>query len=185
MSVWTTKSLGKERSYVILKHKLADINGNIAGVKFRGGYAVVEKDSKSYKALVSLPLLKGQPEYPLIHLRKLKFITRTADVKIIFGQDVYYHYIKELNLELEAEQKIREETKAEEHVEIYSLCSFVTPKGSMCGNASYPGSPSKHCKLHILKDPLLESVGINIPSRFTKQQKKEFTAKVLSKLDRV
>ena len=75
---WTTKTLERVNEYVVIKHALKDMNGNLVGVKFRGGYAVVIKGGKAYKQLKMLPLVKGQPEFPLIFLRQLPFITRTT-----------------------------------------------------------------------------------------------------------
>jgi hypothetical protein len=181
---WTTRSLSRAKEYVVLQHRLADMNGNIAGVKFRGGYCVVEKGSKSYISLKQLPLLKGGPEFPLIHLRKLKFITRTADVKMVFGQDVYYQYIKELNAVLEAEKAVKEEQAEEAHVEAYSLCAHKTAKGSMCQFPAMEGSPSKYCKMHVLNDPKLVDLGIELPSKMTKEEKKKYKDIVIAKLER-
>ena len=76
MSTWSTKTLGRDKEFVVIQHKIRDINGMINGVKFRGGYAVVEKDSKTYINLKKLPMLKNAPEYPLTHLSNLIFVTR-------------------------------------------------------------------------------------------------------------
>lgn len=184
-SAWTTKSSGTHKEYVVLKHRLADINGNVAGVKFRCGYAVVEKNSKVYFTLKQLPLLKGQPEYDLLHLRKLKFITRTADVKMVYGQDVYYHYLKQLNPVIEQEEIKREETKDDEHVALYHLCAFTKKTGTKCEHPALDKSPSKYCRVHILEDKGLEALGIKLGKRMTKQEKKAFKESVITKLERL
>lgn len=181
--VWSTKSLGRDREYVVLKHKLSDMNGNVAGIKFRGGYAVVEKGSKAYTVLKQLPLLKDSPELPLIHLRKLKFVTRTLDVKLIFGQDVYYHYIKQLNEVVEAEKAVREEQAEVAHVVNYHLCAYKTKSGQ-CGNEAMLGSPSNFCKIHILNEPGLEDLGFKIPKTMSKAEKKALKDRVIAKLER-
>lgn len=181
---WTTKSLSRAKEYVVLKHRLADINGNIAGIKFRGGYCVVEKGSKQYNTLRQLPLLKNQPEFPLIHLRKLKFITRTLDVKMVFGQDIYYYYLKQLNTVLDIEAEVKEAQEEEEHKVIYNLCSHRTNKGTMCQFPAMEKSPSKYCKMHILNDPKLEEFGIVLPTRMTKADKKKYKEIIIAKLER-
>lgn len=183
--VWSTKSLGRAKEYVVIKHRLSDFNNNLLGIRFRGGYAVVEKGGKSYKAIKQLPFIKDQPEFPLIHLRDLKFITRTNDIKIIFGQDVYYQYLDQLNKVLEAEKIIKEQQKNEEHINVRSLCSHTTAKGTLCEHLAMPESPSKYCRLHILNDPKLEEIGIKIPKRLSKDEKKSYKEKVLAKLERM
>ncbi len=181
---WTTKSLSRAREYVVLKHKLSDINENISGIKFRGGYCVVEKGSKQYLILKQLPLLRNQPEFPLIHLRKLKFITRTSDVNLVFGKDVFNHYMAELEEVLRQEQEVKDAEAAEAHVSKYSLCSHTTAKGSLCQLEAMPGSPSKYCKMHILSDPKLEDLGIKLPAIMTKEEKKKFKEIIINKLER-
>lgn len=110
MSVWTTKGLGSTKNYVVIKHPLKGVNNVVNGVTFREGYAVVEKDSKTYHHLRKIPLLHKAQEQPLTHLRKLRFITRTSDVKMVYGQDVYMAF---LNAEAqEKEAKIQEELEA-------------------------------------------------------------------------
>lgn len=182
---WATKTLERVNEYVVIKHALRDMNGNLAGVKFRGGYAVVAKGSKSYLQLKQLPLVKGQPEFPLLFLRELPFITRSADIKMVFGQDVYHQYVAQLTPVIEQEVIKREEQAVITHMEINNKCAFTTVKGDLCQREVFNKSPSKYCKAHLLEDPLLESVGIVIPSRLTKDQKKEYKEKVINKLEKL
>lgn len=175
----------RTNEYVVIKHALKDTNGNIAGVRFRGGYAVVEKNSKIYKAVKSLPLIKNQPELPLISLRNLPFITRTLDIKIIFGPDIYTKYLEELNKQLEIEEKEAQEIAAIEHVEKHKLCVFRTVKGDLCVMEALPLSPGGYCKRHILEDPKIgEATGLVIPKRLTNEEKKEWKEKALNRLEK-
>lgn len=105
MSVWSTKYLGKNRDYVVIKHNLRGVNIVVQGVKFRGGFAVVEKDSKTYSMLRKFPNLRNSPEFPLTFLKKLPFITRSRDIITVYGKDVYLHYIKAVNKEKEDHDK--------------------------------------------------------------------------------
>lgn len=181
---WNTKSsLNRVKEYVVLQHRLKDMNGNIAGVKFRGGYCVVEKGSKAYISLRQLPLLKGQPEFPILHLRKLQFITRTMDVKMVYGNDIYYHYVRELNKVVEVEAEEREAAKEENHIKIH-LCGYRTAKGSMCQFPAMEHSPSKYCKMHILNDAKLIELGIELPAKMTKEEKKKYKEIIVAKLER-
>jgi hypothetical protein len=178
--VWSTRTLGRDRDYVVIKHKLSGINGLLCGVKFRDGYGVVEKGSKLYLQLRSLPFVKGQPEYPLIHLRKLPFVTRTQDVQTIYGQDIYVHYLKQLNPVVQDETIERQEAEYINHIS--TKCPVVTQLGKLCAFAVVPGSPSGHCKHHILSDPKLVDLGIIVPERLTRQEKSELKDKICEKL---
>lgn len=181
----TTKSLERDNEFVVIKHALKDMNGNLVGVRFRGGYAVVQKGSKTYNQLKMLPLVKNQPEFPLIHLRKLPFIVNAKQVELIYGPVVYREYLKVLHAEIDKEVFEREEKAAEEHVEVQRKCSYIPPStGKLCQHDAHEKSPSGYCKLHLLDDPKLSEVGIVVPKRMTKQQKREFKEKVASKLDK-
>lgn len=182
---WTTKTLERVNEYVVIKHALKDMNGNLVGVKFRGGYAVVIKDSKSYLQLKQLPLVKDQPEFPLLFLRKLPFITKTLDVKFIYGPAVYARYLEQLQPVIDIEKDVRNEEAIVAHTEEKHLCAYTTVRGDLCLQEVYELSPSKHCKKHILEDPKLEALGIIVPSRLTKDQKREYKEKVISKLEKL
>lgn len=133
MSVWTTKSLERDVRYVVMQHTLKGVNYVVNGVKFRDSYAVVEKDSKTYYMLKKVPVLRGAKEYPLTHLRKLPFISRTLDVKTVYGQDVYMRFLaaeeaerqsqalleqqKEELLEQLSKEKREEELKLKQQIE--------------------------------------------------------------------
>jgi hypothetical protein len=182
---WASKSLQKDLEYVVIKHALRDMNGNLVGIKFRGGYAVVPKGSKAYIKLKQLPLVKDQPEFPILFLRELSFITRPLDVQMVYGQDVYLKYIAALEPKLEQEFIEKKEVEAIQHVEEKNMCAFTTSKGELCTHEVFPNSPSNFCKLHLLEDPALSSVGIVIPKRLTKEQKREYKAKVIEKLEKM
>lgn len=182
---WATKTLDRVNEYVVIKHALRDMNGNLAGVKFRAGYAVVAKGSKAYIQLKMLPLVKNQPEFPLIFLRKLPFITRTEDVKTVFGQDVYVQYLTQLHVEIDKEVVERVEEAEVKHVEAHNRCAYRTLKGDLCVHEIFKGSPSSYCKLHLLEDDKLETIGIVLPKRMTRDQKREYKEKVISKLEKL
>lgn len=179
MSVWTTKSSGKDREFIVIQHKLKNVDYTIQGIKFRAGYAVVEKNSKAYYMLKKMPILKEAKEYPLIHLRSLPFITRTNDVKTVFGQEVYVHYLKQLTEVVEKEKEQREEKELVDRVEVRNRCSCVTKHGALCENEALEASPSGYCKIHILEDPRLSEFGITIP-RLTREERLKFKEKVIS-----
>ena len=128
MSFWSTRSLESDKNYVVMQHTLKGVNYVINGVKFRDSYAVVEKNSKTYYLLKKVPVLRAAKEYPLTHLTKLPFITRSMDVKAVFGQDVYRRYLEEIQkdkqqqaLAKEQEQELLEQLSYEKREEEIKL----------------------------------------------------------------
>lgn len=172
MSVWTTKALDRSRTYVLIKHKLNDMNGNIHGVKFRAGWAVVEKDSKIYFTLKKLPMIQGGEDYPITLLSKLKFITRTKDILTIFGVDVYNAYMKAMKPIWAEEEKV-------EHVEVLKRCTHSDSRGKLCYNKAHQDSELGLCALHQHeKDHPPKKV-----ERITREMAKEKKIELRNKLD--
>lgn len=194
MSVWLTKSSGRDRDYIVLKHTLRGANYAMNGVQFRNGYAVVEKDSKVYFDLKKIPVLKAAQEFPLIFLRKLPFITRALDVKLVYGADVYTQYLKQLDIELnkEKQQKViqKEVEKIEQekaHIAAKNCCYRTERSGGeeLCKEEALDQSPSGYCLRHVLEEPKLQELGIEVPKFIPKKDKwamKEKVAKQLSTL---
>lgn len=182
MSIWTTKSSGRARTYIIIQHKIKGVNYNINGVKFRGGYAVIEKDSKTHAMLKKIPLLKGAKELPLSFLKELPFVTRTVDIRTIFGVEVYEHFLKEYTKKVE-QDKVQEKVENEViHVES-NKCAFRTQiTEELCKFDAHEVSPSKFCHKHILDDPKLLELGIEVPKFMTKKERSAMKEKVIAKL---
>lgn len=124
MSVWTTRSLERDRDYIVFQHSIKGTNHIINGVKFRGGYAVVEKNSKVYYSLKKIPPLRDAKEFPITYLTKLPFITRPNDIRTVYGQDVYARFLAEeekakvLQIEQEKQHKLLAEIQANEQREL-------------------------------------------------------------------
>lgn len=186
MSVWMTKSSGRTREYVVLRHTLKGVNHVINGVKFRNGFAVVEKDSKTYRDLKRIPVLRAAKEFPLILLKDLSFITRPSDVKVVFGADVYVEFLKAYeahNTKEAQESKIQEEIA---HVVEHKKCSHrFTSNGKadeLCAMDALEQSPSGYCMRHLLQDPRLQEFGIEVPKFIPKKEKQEWREQVSEKL---
>lgn len=205
MSVWTTKALDRDKDYIVIKHSLPNANATVFGVKFRGGYAVVEKNSKTYYKIKRMPLISGQ-EYPLTFLKRLPFVTRTADVKMIYGAEVYAKYAEALVAEADQvkinEQKARQEqidlrdqiqaqiklalkdndkekvAELKKELPVIEKCAFKMDNGVLCGLAAVEWSPSNYCGTHCIDDPRLEEFGIKKPRFMTKKEKREFRDRV-------
>ncbi len=187
MSVWTTKSSGRDRNYIVLQHPLRGVNYFVNGIKFRDGFAVVEKDTKTYKMLKSIPVLRGAKEHPLVFLKKLKFIGSASDIRTVYGSDVYEHYLKQLTAHLEEvkvqEEVIEQQVIVEKHIES-NKCSHTNASGDLCGVDALENSPSGYCHFHILQDPKLSELGIEVPRFLSKKEKKDLKDKILKKLEK-
>lgn len=188
MSVWSTKSSARDCNYIVLKHTLRGVNYVVNGIRFRNSYAVVEKDSKTHRNLKNIPVLKGCQEFPLIFLKKLPFITRPLDIKMVYGMDVYVKYLKELEIDKvkeHQEQKVKEEVI---HVVEKKLCAnrtLISNGQDLCTREALEQSPSGYCIRHILNDPKLQELGIEVPKfidKKKKQQEREKVAEQLAKL---
>lgn len=175
----------RPKNYIVIKHALRDTNGLIGGVMFRGGYGIVEKDSKLHNQIKKLPLIKGQPELPLIALRDINFIIRTRDVELIYGKDIYREYRRILEETVEKERQVVKEEEIAERVADTSLCKFATKTSDgFCDLKAMAKSPAGYCKKHILHDPEIEAIAkINIPKMMTKQEKRELKERILAKLE--
>jgi len=187
MSVWSTKALADHQNYIVLKHTVPGVNHTINGVKFRSGYAVVSKPSKTYSNLKKLPVLKNAREFPLTYLQKLPFITRPVDVKIVYGIDVYYNYQKAIT-ELEAiESKVQKEEEIKQHLADETKCQVMTtdPRGDgLCGKPAVENSGG-FCGYHILEAPIVQDLGIEVPTFMTKQERKDLRHKVVEKVKKL
>ncbi len=181
MCALPAKQLDRDQEFVLLKHRLKDLNGFINGVKFRGGFAVVVKNSKNYHILRKLPLVID--EQPLIHLKNLNFITRTSDVGLIYGKKVYAQYIKELTNVLAHEEEKKTEILEDEHVK-KGFCNCRTANGSLCKQTALEISPSGYCKMHILQDPRLKEFDIEVP-RLSKDEKKYWKHRIIKTLTKL
>lgn len=187
MSFWLSKSSGRDCEYIVLRHTLRGANYNVNGVKFRDGYAVVEKGSKVHIGLKKIPVLRAAQEFPLTWLRKLPFITRPLDVRNVYGVDVYVKYLKELETELAQEAQTKKVEQEIKHVEEKN-CAHRTEKSGgqdLCKEKALEQSPSGLCLRHILSEPRLQELGIDVPRFIPKKDKwamKEKVAEELAKL---
>lgn len=210
MSVWSTKASGIGRDYIVLQHTLKGVNHTINGIKFRESYAVVEKNSKVYFNLKKVPVLRASKEYPLLHLKKLPFITRTADIRTVYGQDVYIKFLEAEQQAIEdakqAKEQIREdavqkreevlekvkEAEAEGNLELVEElkteipeikhCCYRTKEGLLCKDPAQDYSISNYCHKHIFEEPILKELGLELPKFLTKKEIKIHREKVKTAL---
>lgn len=179
MSVWSTRSLSRDLNYVVMQHPLKGVNYMIQGIRFRDSYAVVEKDSKTYYFLKKVPMFRAAKEFPLTHLRNLKFITRTQDIKAVYGEDVYRKFLRE-------EEELLSVIKEETHIADTTKCQHRTVKGDLCSYPALEGSPAHYCKAHILNDPgIPEVLNVEVPNIMSKNQRKKLRNKVIEDLQKL
>lgn len=184
MSVWSTKALAQDSNYIILKHTVPGVNHTINGVKFRAGYAVVSKPSKTYSNLKKLPVLKNARELPLTFLQKLPFITKPIDVKIVYGTDVYRYFQEAMKIENEKQAEIKKEEEIKQHRADETKCQMLTQRSDgqeLCGMDSVENSEG-YCILHILEAPIVQELGIEVPTFLTKQERKQLRHKVADQI---
>ena len=152
------------------------------GVRFRNGWAVVERGSKIYHRLRMLPMLKSPKEQPLSFLKQLPFITRSMDVKLIYGADVYAKYV---TLDLK-EQKLAEETKIVEeekaHLDSETNCKFRLDTGSFCKHEVRNPEITSYCPTHITKDPRLAQTTFRMPVASSTKEKRKLRKTAFNKL---
>ena len=181
MTYWLTKGTSLDREYIVLKHLIPGTNAVINGIKFRGGYCVVEKDSKAYHSLKKMPMLKGSKELPLLSLRTLPFITRSMDVFHVFGKDVYNKYMELLQPVVEEEIEERVTLAETQHLE-FGKCHHRKPNGELCGLNKL--EPSNNCMLHVLEDPILKEIGFHIPRMVAKDEKQALRERALRAIEK-
>ena len=186
MSHWTTKSTGIKRDYIVIRHKIRGFNGEVYHIKFRESYAIVNRNGKQHNYLRKINMLVKDFERPLEFLSKLKFINRARDVDLIYGKDVYRHYVDSItnkDKKDEIEAKVKEQ---EAHKLDLSKCQYkIRSTGKLCKHDAIKVSPSSYCTHHILLDPELERLGIKIPGRLTKDQKTKEREALIKKLKRI
>lgn len=182
MSYYTTKSSIVEKNYVVIRHGIPNVNSQVMGIRFRDGWAVVEKDSKIYFRLRKLPMLKNPVERPLSFLKELPFITRAMDVKLIYGSDVYAKYVT-LDKKIKEDEEVQKiELEEKLHIEDDTKCRFRLDTGKLCRHSVQDTAVSSYCPLHILKDPRLEEIDFTIPVALTAKDRKKLRKRAFSKL---
>jgi hypothetical protein len=185
---WSTKSFGG-KNYIVLQHPLKGTYTKVCGVKFHDGYGVVEKDSKAHKMLRQMPIFRKAKEFPLTILKSLKFVTRSRDIDLIYGKDIYISYQRALqeHEKVQEEQKF-EETKSERNTNNSNKCKYLLLHNRYCENEKVPGSTG-YCRMHIMSDTeLIKEIGIEIPSYFDKpgfgKETYKFLAQVCRKIEK-
>lgn len=117
---WTTQRLKKVRTdsdYIVMQHPLP-VTGNVfvMGVKFCGRYGVIAKNTKEYFQIKKIPQFRKAKEFPLDYLKRVHF--KPNDVKLVFGYDIYCHFMESLGFDPQGKPLIEKEEKEEKVVAI-------------------------------------------------------------------
>ena len=169
---YTARKGKSKKNFVVIKAPIRDM-GNCwkFGVKFCQGYGIVEKDSKIYYAVTRSLLFKGFKELPLAFLLK---VFKSKDIELIFGRDIYLHYLDAVQLTssqvknrigdsgvaIRTPKQVTLETKItpEQPVIEAVKCSYIKANGTVCGNSGTPASKLGYCFGHLRYDETRKSV---------------------------
>ena len=162
MSLYYENKDTVDTDFTVVKHSLRGFEGDVNGVTYRGGYAVVKKGSKEYKNLLKIRPKAITNEYPLTHLQKLNFIINEKQIEYVWGKAIYNSYMKMKNYtpQVEAMHKAREEAPK---------CTHMKGDGNQCGNPKR--SDSDFCNAHVIFDPRIKEIVEALPPMPKKQKK--------------
>lgn len=130
------------REYIVVKHQLSGITTDILGIRYMDGYGVVAKDSKEHQRLKQIKMAVID-EYPITFLPKIKSVINSAQIKVIWGSDVYRCFL---------EHQKKKESKPEHLQSAVETPRCIGKKadGNQCGSSAL--KDFKHCRAHIQHD---------------------------------
>lgn len=134
------------REYIVVKHQLPGINTEVLGIRYVDGFGVVARGSKEHLRLKQVRMAVVD-EYPITFLSKVKSVINKAQIKALWGSDVYRCY-----LEHEAKKEAQPE-HIKDAVET-SFCIGHKSDGQPCQSAAL--RDFKHCRAHIEQDDKLQ-----------------------------
>lgn len=153
------------REYIVVKHQLTGITTEILGIRYMDGFGVVAKDSKEHKRLKQVRMAVID-EYPITFLTKIKSVINKAQIKVIWGSDVYRCFLKH---EKSKEAKPEHIQKAVET----PRCIGVKADGNQCGSMAL--RDFRHCRAHIEQDEKLQPLIKDMKMMPVKEKRKFIT----------
>lgn len=148
MSRYYGVKLKKDTEFIVVQHTFKGFEGEILGVKYRQGYAVVVKDSKTHKDLNKIRPRPIKAEFKITHLDNVSCVINPRQIQYIWGKAVYDYY-KAVKFKTENPTDIRVQ------LEKLPTCSAKTATGSDCKNKVIEGSD--YCKAHIQFDERIKA----------------------------
>jgi len=134
------------REYIVVKHQISGISTEILGIRYMDGFGVVAKDSKEHKRLKQVRMAVVD-EFPITYLSKVKSVINKAQIKAIWGPDIYRCYLAHADKKEAQPAPLREATEL-------PRCSGTKADGSQCKSAAL--RDFKHCRTHIESDAKLK-----------------------------
>jgi len=175
MSRYYAKS-DQAREFIVVKHKLPKIETTVMGVRYREGYAVVEKNSKVYKSLKTMKMAITK-EFPITYLDTLGCVVNSRQIQYIWGKEIYNYFLtQKLNTESKEPQALKE---AREKI---PYCEFTKPDGNQCKSKSL--KVSDYCKAHLKADERLAEDFANMPKYMEKADRKKYIDNLVQKLEK-
>lgn len=143
MSRYYDVKLKKDHEFIVVKHSLPGYEGEIHGVKYRQGYAVVIKNSRVYRDLKKIRPFAIKEEHDICKLADIKCVINERQIQYIWGKAVYDYY-KQVKFKTDNPSDIRTIMENKES------CAALTAKGTPCQNKVVDGST--YCIKHIQLD---------------------------------
>lgn len=134
------------REYVVVRHQLSGICTEILGIRYIDGFGVVAKGSKEHKRLRQIKMAVTD-EYPITFLTKVKSVINKAQIKVIWGSDVYRCFLQHQVKKEAQPQQLQEVTET-------ARCAGTKADGSECNSKSL--KDFTHCRIHIEQDSKLK-----------------------------
>jgi hypothetical protein len=147
MSIYYGVKIKKDTEFIVVQHTLRGFEGEIMGLKYRQGYAVVIKNSKTHRDLSKIKPKPNKKEFDITHLENLACVINPRQIQYIWGKAVYDYY-KRVKFKTENPTDIRVQ------LEDMPKCVAKTKSGSDCMNKAI--THSQYCKAHIQLDPRIK-----------------------------
>lgn len=134
------------REYIVVKHQLPGITTDILGIRYIDGFGVVARGSKEHLRLKQIRMAVVD-EFPITFLTKVKAVINKAQIKAIWGSDVYRCF-------LQHEARKDDKPEALANAVETPFCSGLKSDGQPCQSQSL--RDFKHCRAHIEQDEKLQ-----------------------------
>ena len=147
MSRYYGIKINKNAEFIVIQHAIRGFEGELLGVKYRQGYAVVVKGSKTHKDLNKIKPRPVKAEFNITHLDNLECVINPRQIQYIWGKAVYDYYKK-------VKFKTDNPTDIRVQLENSPTCKASKKDGSACMNKAI--KHSEFCKSHIQFDPRIK-----------------------------
>lgn len=134
------------REYIVVKHQLPGINTEVLGIRYVDGFGVVARGSKEHLRLKQIRMAVSD-EFPITFLSKVKSVINRAQIKVLWGADVYRCFLQHTANKEAQPESIKNAVET-------AFCCATKADGTPCKTSSL--RDFKHCRAHIEKDDKLQ-----------------------------